>query len=44
MVIGSYNVSVQFRDSDYEDMFLYLTLIFVKEQGEWKIQFYGMEG
>lgn len=38
------NVSIEFRDSDYEDMFLYLTFILVKEQGEWKIQFYGVEG
>ena len=30
--------------SPSEDMFLYLTFILVKEQGEWKIQFYGMEG
>ena len=41
---GKCNVSIEFRDSTYEDMFLYLTLILVKEQGEWKIQFYGMEG
>ena len=41
---GKCNASIEFRDSNYEDMFLYLTLILVKEQGEWKIQFYGMEG
>lgn len=41
---GKCNVSIEFRDSDYEDMFLYLTFILVKEQGEWKIQFYGVEG
>ena len=41
---GRCNVSIEFRDSNYEDMFLYLTLILVKEQGEWKIQFYGVEG
>lgn len=41
---GECNVSIEFRDSNYEDMFLYLTLILVKEQGEWKIQFYGVEG
>ena len=41
---GKYNASIEFRDSNYEDMFLYLTFILVKEQGEWKIQFYGMEG
>lgn len=41
---GECSVSIEFRDSDYEDMFLYLTVILVKEQGEWKIQFYGIEG
>lgn len=41
---GKYNASIEFRDSNYEDMFLYLTSILVKEQGEWKIQFYGVEG
>lgn len=41
---GECNVSIEFRDSNYEDMFLYLTFILVKEQGEWKIQFYGIEG
>lgn len=41
---GKCNASIEFRDSNYEDMFLYLTFILVKEQGEWKIQFYGMEG
>ena len=41
---GKCNVSIEFRDSNYEYMFLYLTFILVKEQGEWKIQFYGIEG
>lgn len=41
---GECNVSIEFRDSNYEDMFLYLTVILAKEQGEWKIQFYGIEG
>ena len=41
---GKCTVSIEFRDSNYNDMFLYLTVILVKEQGEWKIQFYGMEG
>ncbi len=41
---GKCNVSIEFRDSNYEDMFMYLTFILVKEQGEWKIQFYGIEG
>lgn len=41
---GRCNVSIEFRDSNYVDMFLYLTCILVKEQDEWKIQFYGIEG
>ncbi len=41
---GRCNVSIEFRDSNYEDMFLYLTCNLVKEQGEWKIQSYGIEG
>lgn len=41
---GKCNVSLEFRDSTYEDMFLYLTFLFVKEEGDWKIQFYGLEG
>ena len=41
---GKYVVSLEFRDSDYEDMFLYLTVIFVRQEEDWKIQFYGMEG
>ncbi len=41
---GTYNASIEFRDSNYEDMFLYLTFILVKEEDNWKIQFYGLEG
>lgn len=41
---GKCSVSLEFRDSDYEDMFLYLTFMLVREQGDWKIQFYGVEG
>lgn len=41
---GTCTVSIEFRDSNYEDIFLYLTCILVKEQSEWKIQFYGIEG
>lgn len=41
---GKCNVSLEFRDSNYEDMFLYLTFILVKEENDWKIQFYGVEG
>lgn len=41
---GTCTVSIEFRDSNYEDMYLYLTFILVKEQDDWKIQFYGIEG
>ncbi len=41
---GTCNVSIEFRDSTYEDMFLYLTCNLVKEQGAWKVQSYGIEG
>lgn len=41
---GKCNVSIEFRDSNYKDTFLYLTFILVKEQDDWKIQFYGVEG
>ena len=41
---GKCNVSREFRDSNYEDMFQYLTSVLVKEEDGWKIQFYGVEG
>ncbi|RKI90165.1 hypothetical protein D7V94_14985 [Parablautia intestinalis] len=41
---GKCIVSLEFRDSNYEGMFLYLTFILVKEEDDWKIQFYGLEG
>lgn len=41
---GKCIVSLEFRDSNYDDMFLYLTFILVKEEEDWKIQFYGLEG
>ncbi len=41
---GKCSISIEFRDSNYEDMFLYLTSILVKEDDNWKIQFYGVEG
>lgn len=41
---GRYFVSLEFRDSSYEDMFLYLTFGLVKQDNNWKIQFYGVEG
>lgn len=37
-------VSLEFRDSSYEDMFLYLTFEFIKQESSWKIQSYGVEG
>ncbi len=41
---GSYVVSLEYRDSNYQDMFLYLTLGLIKQESNWKIQFYGVEG
>ena len=41
---GRYIVSLEFRDSDYEDSFQYLTFGFVKQEDLWKIEFYGLEG
>lgn len=37
-------VSMQYRDSAYEDMFQYLTFEFVRQDAGWEIQFYGTEG
>lgn len=43
--IGStQTISLEFRDSNYEDMFQYFTMEFVKQNDGWKIQFYGIEG
>lgn len=43
--IGSTHViSLEFQDSHYEDMFIYLTIEFVRQEDGWKIQFYGLEG
>lgn len=41
---GSFVASLEFRDSSYEDMFWYLTIILAKQEGTWKIQSYGVEG
>ena len=41
---GRYIASLEFRDSDYEDMFLYLTFELMKQKNSWKIQSYGLEG
>ncbi len=38
----SYTLSLEFRNPD-EDSLTYLTAEFVKENGEWKISFYGLE-
>ena len=37
-------VSVEYRDSEIEDSYRYLTLEFIRQENEWKIQFYGVEG
>lgn len=37
-------VSLEYRDSDNADTFRYLTFTFVRQEDDWKIQFYGMEG
>lgn len=37
-------VSVEYIDSDLGDSYRYLTLEFIKQENEWKIQFYGIEG
>lgn len=41
---GKSVVSLEFRDSSYEDMLLYLTIGFVRQEDGWKIEFYGVEG
>lgn len=43
--IGSIRIiSLEYRNSSIEDVLLYLTLEFIKQEDGWKIQFYGMEG
>lgn len=37
-------ISVEFRNPDYPDSFLYLTVEFAKQAEEWKIQSYYLEG
>lgn len=41
---GSYVVSLEYRDSNSADTFRYLTFTFVRQEDDWKIQFYGLEG
>lgn len=36
-------ISLEYKNNEQEDIFQYLTLEFVKQEGGWKIQFYGME-
>lgn len=40
---GKCSVSLEFRDSVYEDMYFYLTFELVKEKEGWKVQAYGVE-
>ena len=37
-------VSVEYMDSSIGDSYRYLTLKFVRQENEWKVQFYGIEG
>lgn len=41
---GMCEVSLEYRDSELEDTFRYLTISFIRQKGSWKIQFYGLEG
>lgn len=36
-------ISLEYKYNEGEDAFQYLTLEFVKQEDDWKIQFYGME-
>ncbi len=40
---GKCTVSLEFKDSNYENMF-YLTFEFIRQEDRWKIQSYGVEG
>lgn len=37
-------VSLEYRDSELENTFRYLTISFIRQKDSWKIQFYGLEG
>lgn len=37
-------ISIEYQESETNDMYLYLTIEFVKEEVGWKVQFYGIEG
>lgn len=40
---GTKRISIEFRNPDYPDSFLYLTIVFVKENEDWKVQSYYLE-
>lgn len=40
---GTKTVSVEFRNPDYPDSFLYLSVVFIKENEEWKVLSYYLE-
>lgn len=40
---GTKIISIEFRSPDYPDSFLYLTIIFAKENEEWSVQSYYLE-
>ena len=40
---GTKTVSVEFRNPDYPDSFLYLSIVFINENEEWKVQSYYLE-
>ena len=42
--IGSIQTaSVEFKNTEQDDSYLYLTIEFIKQEDGWKIQFYGLE-
>ena len=41
---GQKIVSVEFQNPDYPDSFVYLTIGLVKENDEWRVRWYGLEG
>lgn len=41
---GTYTASLEFKDSNQEDMFHYLTFLLSRQGDSWKIQSYGLEG
>jgi len=41
---GTKMISIEFRNPDYPDSFVYLTVQFVKQDEDWKIRSYYMEG